>query len=89
MTEKANILIIDDEEAIRDSCSQALKKEGYTVKTAKDGFIITDEYMQTSAKGVFAAGDVRQKSLRQVVTSVSDGAIAVDSARRYLEGIEK
>jgi DNA-binding NtrC family response regulator len=37
MTEKANILIIDDEEAIRDSCSQALKKEGYTVKTAKDG----------------------------------------------------
>ena len=37
MSEKANILIIDDEEAIRDSCSQALKQEGYTVKTAKDG----------------------------------------------------
>jgi DNA-binding NtrC family response regulator len=37
MIEKANILIIDDEEAIRDSCSQALKREGYTVKTAKDG----------------------------------------------------
>lgn len=37
MTEKANILIIDDDEAIRDSCSQVLKKEGYTAKTAKDG----------------------------------------------------
>jgi len=37
MTEKVNILIIDDDEAIRDSCSQVLKKEGYTAKTAKDG----------------------------------------------------
>ena len=37
MTEKANILIIDDEETIRDSCSQALRKDGYTVKTAQDG----------------------------------------------------
>jgi DNA-binding NtrC family response regulator len=35
MNEKANILIIDDEEAILDSCSQVLKKEGYTVKGAK------------------------------------------------------
>jgi len=37
MTEKANILVIDDDEAIRDSCSQVFKKEGYTAKTAKDG----------------------------------------------------
>ncbi|UCC39577.1 MAG: sigma-54-dependent Fis family transcriptional regulator [Candidatus Aminicenantes bacterium] len=37
MSEKANILIIDDDEAIRDSCSQVLKKEGYTAKGAKDG----------------------------------------------------
>ena len=37
MEEKPNILIIDDEEAIRDSCSQVYKKEGYTVKEAKDG----------------------------------------------------
>lgn len=37
MSEEANILIIDDDEAIRDSCSQVLKKEGYTVKAAKDG----------------------------------------------------
>lgn len=46
MTEKANILIIDDEEAIRDSCSQALKKEGYTVKTAKDGKEGLKSFMQ-------------------------------------------
>jgi len=37
MTEKANILVIDDDKAIRDSCSQVFKKEGYTAKTAKDG----------------------------------------------------
>ncbi|MCK4758616.1 MAG: response regulator, partial [Candidatus Aminicenantes bacterium] len=37
MTEKANILIIDDEETIRDSCSQVFGKEGYTVKGARDG----------------------------------------------------
>ncbi len=37
MTEKLNILIIDDDESIRDSCGQVLEKEGYTVRTAKDG----------------------------------------------------
>ena len=37
MIKKANILIIDDDESIRDSCSQVLKKEGYTAKAAKDG----------------------------------------------------
>jgi DNA-binding NtrC family response regulator len=37
MTEKANILVIDDDEAIRDSCSQVFKKDGKTAKTAKDG----------------------------------------------------
>lgn len=37
MNEKANILIIDDDEAIRDSCSQVLKRQGYTVRTARDG----------------------------------------------------
>jgi len=37
MNEKANILIIDDDEAILDSCSQVLRKEGYTVREARDG----------------------------------------------------
>ncbi len=48
------------------------------------GFIRTDEEMRTNVDGVFAAGDVRAKSLRQVATAVSDGAIAAHSAWRYL-----
>jgi len=48
------------------------------------GWIITDENCETSVKGVFAAGDVRKKALRQVVTGVSDGAIAVSFAEKYI-----
>ena len=44
-----------------------------------------DEYMETSVKGIFAAGDLRVKPLRQVVTAVSDGAVAVTGVRKYLE----
>lgn len=43
------------------------------------GYILTDENMRTNIKGVFAAGDIRAKSLRQVVTACSDGAIAADT----------
>jgi len=55
------------------------------VKLDKNGFIISDEEMRTSLPGLFAAGDIRVKSLRQVVTAAADGAIAADSARKYLE----
>ena len=48
------------------------------------GYIIADETGATSVPGVFAAGDVRDKQLRQVVTAVADGANAVTSAQRYL-----
>ena len=58
------------------------------LKQDKDGFIITDEEMRTSAKGIFAAGDVRAKSLRQIVTATSDGATAADSAYKYLESLK-
>ncbi len=47
------------------------------------GFIITDENMATSIEGVFAAGDIRKKGLRQVITAVSDGAIAGEEAAKY------
>ncbi len=47
------------------------------VALAEGGWIITNDDCETSVKGVFAAGDVRKKSLRQVVTSVSDGATSV------------
>lgn len=48
------------------------------------GYIVADESTRTSAPGVFAAGDVRTKALRQVVTAVSDGAVAVHFAEEYL-----
>lgn len=51
------------------------------------GYIITDERMQTSLPGVFAAGDVRRTPLRQVVTAVADGAVAAVEAEKYLGGI--
>jgi thioredoxin reductase (NADPH) len=51
------------------------------------GYVLTDEDMQTSVPGVFAAGDCRRKSLRQMVTAAADGAIAATSAERYLESL--
>jgi thioredoxin reductase (NADPH) len=51
----------------------------------KNGYLITDENMAASVPGVFAAGDLREKVLRQVVTAVADGAVAAISAARYLD----
>ncbi|MFA6675345.1 MAG: FAD-dependent oxidoreductase [Bacilli bacterium] len=48
------------------------------------GFIITDDNMETKTKGLFAAGDTRKKSVRQLVTACNDGAIAALSAVKYL-----
>ena len=50
----------------------------------KSGYIMADESTRTNLPGVFAAGDVRTKALRQVVTAVSDGAVAVHYAEEYL-----
>ena len=49
------------------------------------GYIVTDEDMRTSVPGVFAAGDLRVKSLRQVITAAADGAIAAMQAAKYIE----
>ncbi|AYO29452.1 thioredoxin-disulfide reductase [Biomaibacter acetigenes] len=57
------------------------------VKLNEQGYIITDENMGTGVPGLYAAGDVRQKSLRQVVTAVADGAIAAVEAGKYLESL--
>lgn len=54
--------------------------------TDERGNIITDPNLATSVPGIFAAGDVRQKLLRQVVTATADGSIAAVSAQQYLEG---
>ncbi|MEK7375849.1 MAG: thioredoxin-disulfide reductase [Candidatus Margulisiibacteriota bacterium] len=58
-----------------------------TVKMNKEGFITTDSSMASTVPGIFAAGDIREKTLRQISTAVSDGAIAADSARRRLENM--
>ncbi len=52
--------------------------------TTHNGFIITDETMATNIPGVFAAGDIRKKVLRQVITAVADGAVAGEEAAKYV-----
>ncbi len=52
------------------------------------GYIITDEKMGTNLEGVFAAGDVRDKYLRQVITAAADGAIAAVAAEKYVHETE-
>jgi len=49
------------------------------------GYIITDQDCTTSIAGIFAAGDVRKKGLRQISTAVGDGALAAAAAERYIE----
>jgi thioredoxin reductase (NADPH) len=58
------------------------------VELNKNGFIITDNNMETSIPGVFAAGDNRAKLFRQISTAVGEGAAASYSAERYLEGLD-
>ena len=53
--------------------------------TDEAGYIVVDHSMMTPVPGVFAAGDVISKELRQVVTAVNDGAIAAQSAFKYIE----
>lgn len=54
------------------------------IQTSASGHIITDENMRTNIKGVFAAGDIREKLLRQVLTAAADGAIAATAAEELL-----
>lgn len=51
----------------------------------KGGFIVTNDKMETSTEGVYAIGDVRTTPLRQVITAAADGAVAAQSALKYLE----
>lgn len=60
----------------------------FNVKKDAAGYILTDEDMNTSVKGVFAAGDCRSKAHRQVATAVGDGAAAAMSAEAYIAELE-
>lgn len=52
------------------------------------GYVISNEDMETNVPGVFVAGDLRQKKLRQIITAASDGAIASIMVEKYLESLE-
>ncbi|MGD2198700.1 thioredoxin-disulfide reductase [Lysinibacillus fusiformis] len=49
------------------------------------GYILTNDNMETTIPGIFAAGDVREKSLRQIVTATGDGSIAAQAVQHYVE----
>lgn len=55
--------------------------------TNDEGYIPTNENMETEVPGVFAAGDIREKELRQIVTATGDGSIAAQSAQGYIENL--
>ncbi|WP_164668132.1 thioredoxin-disulfide reductase [Virgibacillus doumboii] len=55
--------------------------------TNEDGYIPTNENMETAVPGIFAAGDIREKTLRQIVTATGDGSIAAESAQKYIEDL--
>lgn len=67
----------------------AIPSTSFLDESIKDqaGYIIVDQHMQTAVKGIFAAGDVIQKDLRQVVTATNDGAIAAQSAIQYIHSL--
>lgn len=56
------------------------------IKLDEIGFVITDQHMQTSMKGVFAAGDIRSGATMQIATATGEGATAALKIREYLEG---
>lgn len=65
---------------------------GFTPNAIKDharhdraGFFLTDERMQASVPGLFAAGDIRAQPARQITNAVADGTVAAIMAQRYLE----
>ncbi|MGR6898672.1 thioredoxin-disulfide reductase [Rummeliibacillus sp. BSL5] len=55
----------------------------------KTGYIETNDLMETSIKGIYAAGDVREKSLRQIVTATGDGSIAAQAVQHYVEELKE
>ena len=62
-----------------------LVKEQVTLNT--QGYVVADETTKTNLPGVYVAGDLRVKPLRQVITAASDGAVAATQAIRELLGI--
>ncbi|MDU0155262.1 thioredoxin-disulfide reductase [Bacillus cabrialesii] len=57
--------------------------------TNGEGYIETNDRMETKVEGIFAAGDIREKSLRQIVTATGDGSIAAQSVQHYVEELQE
>jgi thioredoxin reductase (NADPH) len=57
--------------------------------TNENGYIVTNEQMETKVEGIFAAGDIREKTLRQIVTATGDGSIAAQNAQHYVEELKE
>lgn len=57
--------------------------------TNEEGYIVTNDNMETSIPGIYAAGDIRDKKLRQIVTATGDGSIAAQAAQAYIEELEE
>jgi len=57
------------------------------VELSDSGHLPTDNWMKTARDGLFAAGDIRQDSARQAITSAGDGATAAIAAARYIKGL--
>ena len=57
--------------------------------TNEAGYIVTNEQMETKVPGIFAAGDVREKTLRQIVTATGDGSIAAQAVQHYVEELKE
>ncbi len=66
--------------------NNAVKELGIT---NEEGYIETNEEMETKIPGIFAAGDIREKSLRQIVTATGDGSIAAQTAQHYVEQLKE
>lgn len=58
------------------------------VELDKEGYVVTDSGMKTSREGMFAAGDVRSNTLRQIITACGDGARAAISAQHFVENLK-
>ncbi|MCM3115252.1 thioredoxin-disulfide reductase [Neobacillus sp. MER 74] len=57
--------------------------------TNDNGYIETNDRMETRVPGIYAAGDIREKTLRQIVTATGDGSIAAQSAQHYIEELKE
>ena len=68
-----------------DPMSESVAKLGIT---DEQGWVVTNELMETSQPGIFAVGDLRQKQLRQIATAVGDGATAGQQAYHYITELE-